>query len=82
MSDGITGGVPITADGRLHGEYANAPRTLDNGDTIGGSGSIAAHFNRGRTLLTGVWHAHVTFIAKTGTRDECDSGSVTFRALQ
>ena len=81
MPDGGMVGVPI-AHNRFKGSYA-IPLTVEkDGSYYSGSGKMSATFNLKSQTLSGTWDAHTTFISPTGTRDECDSGTVRFTDRQ
>jgi hypothetical protein len=70
--------VPIAANGKLSGSGDLAPTTGSDGTTYGLSSKFTATLSRNHARLSGTWDLHETFIMKDGTRDECDSGSITF----
>ena len=70
--------IPITAAGKLHADFAQAPTQVSGGGTVGGTDTLTASLNRAHTRLTGTWRLVQTYISPTGQTDQCDSGPVQF----
>jgi hypothetical protein len=81
MPDRIPGG-PIAKGGRFTYRYVVPLTTNTDGTSFTGTGVITATFDAQGTAVTGTWQAHATFISASGTRDECDSGPVSFTDRQ
>jgi len=76
--------VPITATGAFHssGEWS-APLTEPPVTGVTSTSQLSGTFNRAMTALTGTWSLVSVFNGATGTAvDRCDSGSLSFTAIQ
>jgi len=76
--------VPISATGVFHAsEEWSAPLTEPPITGVTNTGSLSGRFNRAGTSVTGTWSLLSVFNGATGAAVErCESGSVSFTAIQ
>ena len=74
-------GISISRTGSFADSYSGGPLALPGGLTGTYSDQIRGRFNKARTRITGTWHESTTFVLPGGTGDTCDSGTVSFTAV-
>jgi len=73
--------LPISATGAFQAGYENTENEAPNTTTI--TEHLSGKFNRAGTSVTGTWSlAIVTHDASGGIVNQCDSGAVSFTAVQ
>ena len=73
-------GISVSRTGSFSDSYTNGPIALSGG-TVTYSDQIRGKFNKARTRITGTWHESTTFALPGGASDTCDSGTVSFTAV-
>lgn len=81
----VSGGnsaLPISRKGTFAGSSSGGPTTQADGSSSTFSDQVSGKLNKARTQITGTWH-NVTIIRNpmTGMSDTCDSGTVSFTAI-
>jgi hypothetical protein len=74
------GKVPIAANGKLHTSYSMPPTAGPNGSTLTGTDTLKGQLSPKHSQLIGTWRLRVHIAASGGQSEECDSGTVHFRA--
>jgi hypothetical protein len=75
--------LPIRAAGAFQGAYEGTPFSLGNNLTGTTAGQVNGQFNRSMTKVTGTWNFSMTVRDTTGAViDKCESGAVSFTAIQ
>jgi hypothetical protein len=73
--------LAISATGAFQGKYEKTESEVGNTST--GTGQLSGQFNRAMTSVTGTWSFAVVVHNAFGTTlAQCDSGAVSFTAIQ
>jgi hypothetical protein len=82
VSAGGNAAVAISGKGTFSASASRGPTTLPDGRTSAFSDQVSGKFNKARTQITGTWHNLTTITnPATGMSDTCDSGTVSFTAV-
>jgi hypothetical protein len=74
-------GISIKHAGSFSDSYGDGPIALPEGATVTYSDQVSGKVNKARSRITGTWHESTTFRFSNGTSDTCDSGTVSFTAV-
>jgi len=74
--------LAISGKGAFSGSASGVPMTQPGGGSATFSDQVSGKFNKARTQITGTWHnVMITGNPATGTSETCDSGTVSFTAV-